>query len=816
MAALALGAILVAGCGTRSSSDPADPPVAAVPAYAVTLSIVDEIGSPVGTASVELPGGAVADASPAGEIELLELVQPTLLVVRAPGFLPEPVVVDRSAAGTSIPVPLLAELGPGGERRLVLHFGGDAMLGRRYLEPTRGDTAIVITGDGGVSARAVVSALSPLFLASDVRSINLETVVGTLSMASAYPKKRFLLQSPPEVLDLLDELGIDIVTLGNNHTRDWLDVGVESTVDALALAGLPYVGGGIDIDDARAVEFVDHAAGGYRVGFLSYTSVNGDFVNDRLPSGPSVVVPPDLPASEEWQYELRSFEFSGPTVSVPREDRRIGDVWQLFKTAEKAIPTAGEIADYWTAVETVYPEMQDWVARRGHGGANPYDKDQVEADIAALRASGCDLVVVQLHTGFQFFEVKSELTEKASHRAIEAGADLVVCHHPHVLQGFEWYDGSLIAYSLGNLIFDQDFLATFPTVVLRVVFEETDILEARCLPVAIDRYRPVPIGGKAAERIIRTIHAGSVLPVRSERLDGEVVKVLRDPPLGVVPADFVWERGSGRIGDAPRPPTTADLALGAGEVAAIDGTKLTHARAADGGDLTDIEFGRDLFGWGSFEDLSADGEPEGGHYWKADASHKRIEVIPSGAPSGVRALRLRRSETNSQRTLVRPVARTPFRRHDLFEEGATSIDPVDGEPSYSLFLTARLNGGGSPHVRFDIYDFDDTDPTADPESRLVRSVDYPLDIENDGEWHRVELDLPAALFASTGDLEPNMAMFYLGLTPPSENDSVLVVDDLEFIQWRRATDLPAAYYAVDQVRNSGAGGVGVRLKHVGG
>ena len=81
--------------------------------------------------------------------------------------------------------------------RRVFHFGGDVMLGRRYLEPTSEETARVVTGDGGASARAVVSAIAPLFRAADLRSINLETVVGNLPLADAYPRKRFLLQSPP-------------------------------------------------------------------------------------------------------------------------------------------------------------------------------------------------------------------------------------------------------------------------------------------------------------------------------------------------------------------------------------------------------------------------------------------------------------------------------------------------------------------------------------------------------------------------------------------------------------------------------------------
>ena len=78
---------------------------------------------------------------------------------------------------------------------------------------------------------------------------------------------------------------------------------------------------------------------------------------------------------------------------------------------------------------------------------------------------------------------------RAAHAAIDAGADLVVGHHPHVLQGFEWYKGRLIAYSLGNFVFDQDFLSTFPSVILRTIFEGNRMIDARIIPLTIDRYR---------------------------------------------------------------------------------------------------------------------------------------------------------------------------------------------------------------------------------------------------------------------------------------------------------------------------------------
>ncbi len=204
LALLAFALCSPCGCDTRerigsSSNPPADPPpdpdppVAPVPAFSVTLEVVDELGDPLPTASYVIGEGAGLNVTQApvgtdGRFTIGRLDQPVVVVVDAPGFLPEPVVVDGEAGAADTTVRLLADSGPGGERRIDMHFGGDVMLGRRYVDPARTDTAVVTPGDGGASARAVVSSVAPLFRAADVRSLNLETVVGTFSMAEAYPR----------------------------------------------------------------------------------------------------------------------------------------------------------------------------------------------------------------------------------------------------------------------------------------------------------------------------------------------------------------------------------------------------------------------------------------------------------------------------------------------------------------------------------------------------------------------------------------------------------------------------------------------------
>ena len=799
-------AVSLAGCGKGGSGTPRggddDVPVTVAPSFAAAIIVTDETGRGLSGASVTDVTGSgasvVARAAAAdGRVDLPRLDSPRLFLVEATGRISETVAVGRGDRDSLIEVRLLDERGPSGERRLSLHFAGDVMLGRRYLEPTLEETPLVTPGDGGVSARAVVAPIAPLFTAADIRSLNLETVVGTHAVEDAYPKKRFLLQSPPETMDALALLEPDIVTLGNNHTRDWLEPGLATTVDALDAAGFRRVGAGTTEAAARAPLIFDRA--GYRLGCLSYTSVNGDFVNDNLPDA-TREVPFDLKDSEAWQYEARLFGFTGVSVSIPEAARRIGAVWEIFEDEQRTISSDAELAQLWTAIVAVYPEMQDWVARRGHGGANPYTSNALVSDIALLQASGAELIIVQLHSGFQFTGVKSSLVESAAHRAIDSGAHLVICHHPHVLQGLEWYQGRLIAYSLGNFVFDQDFLATFNSCVLRVVLQETDVLEARLLPVVLDLYRPTPVVGRAARNIVQMVHERSIESARSERVQGTVRKMLRPRPAGAEVPSFTFERNTARIERRPQAIGPVTVRVEYDVPTWLESPGLTRTRAADSSSLAGLEFGRDLFRWGSFEDEMADSRRRGGIHWKVDESIKRIEVIDD-AVDGVRALRLRRKASNASRVLVRPFARTTFSVHDVYEDdlGGGAV-AADGLPSYTLTGRGKRDGDGAALVRFDVYDFDDSNPTADPESQLLRSRVLPLPIPIDGQWHDFVLDIPEGIFAGAGTLEPNATMIYMALDPPASGTSLLWIDDLRFIQWRGAAELPDGFAGYDAVR----------------
>lgn len=149
----------------------------------------------------------------------------------------------------------------------------------------------------------------------------------------------------------------------------------------------------------------------------------------------------------------------------------------------------------------------------GHPGVAWGTTDAIRRDVAAAKQSA-DLVIVALHSGFEYASDPNSVQRDLAHAAIEAGASLVLGAHPHVLQGIEYYRGGVIAYSLGNFVFDLDEsdvshygLPSVLTMVLRVTLDAHGVTGLQIYPAIINRndYRPEPVVGQAARPVFDRI-----------------------------------------------------------------------------------------------------------------------------------------------------------------------------------------------------------------------------------------------------------------------------------------------------------------------
>lgn len=251
---------------------------------------------------------------------------------------------------------------------MTILFSGDILLSDHVLNAYSRSGGIL-----GVLDQGYLSAIQ----SADYFAVNEEFPFS--SRGTQAPDKQYTFRLAPEKVSLFKEMGIDAVTLANNHALDYGTDALLDTCEILDRAGILHTGAGKDLDTAKQ---------------------------------------PVL------------FEKNGQRVAL------IG--------ATRVIPKA------------------DWAATKGHPGMLSSYEVSVEpllAQIAECHASG-DRVVVLIHWGIERDETPQEYQRALARRYIDAGADLVIGSHPHVLQGIEYYKGKPIFYSLGNFVFGSSIPKT--------------------------------------------------------------------------------------------------------------------------------------------------------------------------------------------------------------------------------------------------------------------------------------------------------------------------------------------------------------------
>lgn len=178
------------------------------------------------------------------------------------------------------------------------------------------------------------------------------------------------------------------------------------------------------------------------------------------------------------------------------------------------------------AYNHVFPE--DFWAGPDRPGTAHADDAGLAREVARAAAQA-DIVVVTFHWGAEGMETPKDYQRILARIAVDNGADLVVGHHPHVLQPLEWYRGRLIAYSLGNFVF-ASYSETPTGALLLVRFAGEEPVEAEFHPLDVNNlrraFRPLPVPA-----------------ARWPRLGSAVVTALADsaaagaPGLRIVPGD---------------------------------------------------------------------------------------------------------------------------------------------------------------------------------------------------------------------------------------------------------------------------------------
>ena len=402
---------------------------------------------------------------------------------------------SRPAPGDEVALPevSLVARAPG---RVMLAFGGDAMMGRSYSEPYPGEPVLLRPESRLDDARALLRHMQPYLEAADFASVNLETQVMATRPEGKAPKS-YVFYSPPEAVIALREAGVDYVTLGNNHTNDYLAEGLASTLAALDDAGLPYSGAGLGETAALAA----HRAriGDAPFSFLGYVGWAGNFSPNQVAMGA---------------------DKSGAA----------------FGTLENIVAT---------------------VRREAGDGQLP---------------------IVQYHGSREYAEEPTLTTETRLKRAIDEGAVVAIAHHPHVVQGFEIYRDRLIAYSMGNFIFDQFHYATQYSYLVWVWLDDGRLHRAEVVPIHIQGYTPMPATDTVRQKVLRRTYAlsarrgvtlgasGGHGVIRNAPADdaarvADLQDVSRDAPAILALHTQPWNRPATAFATAGEPPARYRLGM---------------------------------------------------------------------------------------------------------------------------------------------------------------------------------------------------------------------------------------------------------------
>jgi poly-gamma-glutamate synthesis protein (capsule biosynthesis protein) len=160
-----------------------------------------------------------------------------------------------------------------------------------------------------------------------------------------------------------------------------------------------------------------------------------------------------------------------------------------------------------------YADDEGQIAGRSRAGVVEATKRNILRDIERLRER-VDTIILTLHMGLEFESYPAPNKVSLARLSVSAGADIVLCHHPHVLQGIEVYNGSLICYSLGNFVFqvhdsgyqDNHLPYTAWSVIVKIELSKNGYVSHALVPVVIgEDHCPSTAEGDGGEKIIEHV-----------------------------------------------------------------------------------------------------------------------------------------------------------------------------------------------------------------------------------------------------------------------------------------------------------------------
>lgn len=297
------------------------------------------------------------------------------------------------------------------EEYVTLLFAGDILFDPNYSVMAK------VLQNGGDIGNGIAPDLIGEMQSADIMMLNNEFAYS--DRGAPTPEKQFTFRARPDSVAYLTDMGVDIVSLANNHAYDYGEQALLDSLQILQAEGIPYVGAGVNEQEASApVYFIINDM---KIAFISATQI------ERLDN-------PDT---------------KGATETSP-------GVFRCFN-GEKLMQTVAQAKEE------------------------------------------SDFVVVYIHWGTENQEETDWLQNKQAPELVEAGADLIIGDHPHILQRIEIIDSVPVIYSLGNFWFNSKPLDTG---MVKVTISEEGLQSFQFIPCQQVNCRTSMLEGEEKSRVL--------------------------------------------------------------------------------------------------------------------------------------------------------------------------------------------------------------------------------------------------------------------------------------------------------------------------
>ena len=398
------------------------------------------------------------------------------------------------------------------------------------------------------------------------------------------------------------------------------------------------------------------------------------------------------------------------------------------------------------------------------GAANAHDIESLSSRLKEENSLSY-FPIYQFHGGIEYTFAPNSVALRLMRKAVENSAKLVISHHPHTAQGYGKIDGVLVAYGLGNFIFDQDRLDTLLSHIFVCDIEDENVTYARGYPIYIENYIPKLLTGDLANRFIRHISEAS--------RNGSTLNETRySSDFLVFPYNYKEYLALNNNYDTQTINKEINFKIEDKGYSIIDLRGLVSSDFSlsyiENRDELNISIGRDLLWFGSFEDNDIDSDFYENSIWNFDTDVSSSNIAYKGNSSA----NIFRDKTHSNNALL------------YFGRRTRVIGDARNRPNKNLSFLGYFKGKNSRPFEVEMKYYASIGEKEFGNSMLIEESGGTFD------WKQIEktIPFPEDINSSTNPYvylaeNPRALKFFIRMQPVEKGEANLYIDDLAIISW---------------------------------